>query len=130
MFSMFAIFGSLRFQDEKTYSALFSDVTGLEAGNFVRVAGVEVGKVKKISIQPDNAVLVEFAADHSVVLTEGSQSRHPVRRRDRWALPGAGGRCGWHEEAQSWRHHSAGAHDTGTRPRRADRGLSAACSGR
>ena len=57
-----------------TYNALFSNISGLEEGNFVRVAGVEVGKVKKISIQPDTTVLVEFAAEPSVVLTEGSRA--------------------------------------------------------
>lgn len=74
MFAIFAVFSELRFQDEKTQNALFSDISGLEEGNFVRVAGVEVGKVKKISIQPDNTVLVQFAVEPSVVLTEGSQA--------------------------------------------------------
>ncbi len=73
-FAMFAIFGQLRFQDENTYKALFSDISGLQEGNFVRVAGVEVGKVKNISIQPDNTVVVEFAADPTVMLTGGTQA--------------------------------------------------------
>ena len=49
-------------------------MSGLEGGNFVRIAGVEVGKVKNIAIQPDSTVLVEFTADDSVVLTEGSRA--------------------------------------------------------
>jgi phospholipid/cholesterol/gamma-HCH transport system substrate-binding protein len=74
MFSMFAIFSQLRFQSEKTYNADFSNVSGLQEGQFVRIAGVEVGKVKKISIRRDTTVHVVFSADDSVVLTEGSRA--------------------------------------------------------
>jgi phospholipid/cholesterol/gamma-HCH transport system substrate-binding protein len=74
LFGLLAIFAQLRFQEEKTYSAEFTNVTSLETGNFVRIAGVEVGKVKKIEIQDDTTALVEFTADDSVVLTEGSRA--------------------------------------------------------
>lgn len=74
MSAMFLVFGQLRFQPETTYKAKFTDVSGLAEGNFVRVAGVEVGKVKNISIQDDSTVLVEFSAAPSVVLTEGSKA--------------------------------------------------------
>ncbi len=73
-FALLAVFAQLRFQRENTYNAEFSNVTGLEEGNFVRIAGVEVGKVKKISIRPDNVAVVEFSADDSVVLTKGSRA--------------------------------------------------------
>jgi phospholipid/cholesterol/gamma-HCH transport system substrate-binding protein len=74
LFALLAIFAQLRFQAEKTYSAEFTNVSGLINGDFVRIAGVEVGKVKKISIKPDTTALVEFSADDSVVLTEGSKA--------------------------------------------------------
>ncbi|MGI9161776.1 MAG: MCE family protein [Mycobacterium sp.] len=74
IFAMFAIFGQLRFQSGKAYRALFANVTGLEVDQFVRIAGVEVGKVKNISILPDTTALVEFNADDSVVLTQGSRA--------------------------------------------------------
>ncbi len=75
VFGLFAVFGQMRFGEEtKAYSAEFSNVTGLENGDFVRIAGVEVGKVKKVEIQPDTTALVEFTADESVVLTEGSRA--------------------------------------------------------
>jgi phospholipid/cholesterol/gamma-HCH transport system substrate-binding protein len=74
MFALMAIFAQLRFQDERTYQAVFSNVSGLEDGQFVRIAGVEVGKVKKISVQHDSTVLVAFATDDSVVLTTGSRA--------------------------------------------------------
>lgn len=73
-FVLFAVFGQFRFQSEKTYKAQFANVSGLEGGNFVRIAGVDVGKVKKITVQPDSTVLVEFSASDAVVLTEGSRA--------------------------------------------------------
>jgi len=74
IFAIIAIFGQLRFQPEKTYNAVFSSVSGLKDGNFVRIAGVEVGKVKKITVRDDTKVNVEFATDTSVVLTEGTRA--------------------------------------------------------
>ena len=75
VFALYAVFGQLRFGEKaKDYRAVFSNVTGLESDDFVRIAGVEVGKVKKISIQDDTTALVEFTADDSVVLTEGNRA--------------------------------------------------------
>ena len=74
IFSMFAIFSQLRFESKKTYRAAFTNVSGLQADQFVRIAGVEVGKVKQITIQPDTTALVDFSADDSVVLTQGSRA--------------------------------------------------------
>ncbi|RDH78235.1 virulence factor Mce family protein [Mycolicibacterium moriokaense] len=75
VFGLFAVFGQMRF-GEKTHSyhAVFTNVTGLENGDFVRIAGVEVGKVSDVAIQPDATAVVEFTADESVVLTEGSRA--------------------------------------------------------
>lgn len=74
IFAMYAVFGQLRFQSQQTYYADFTNVTGLEAENFVRIAGVEVGKVRSISIQDDNTARVEFYTDDTVVLTHGSRA--------------------------------------------------------
>lgn len=75
VFALFAVFGKLRFGEEtSTYRAAFTNVTGLKNGDFVRIAGVEVGQVKKVAIQPDTMALVEFTADRSVILTEGSRA--------------------------------------------------------
>ncbi len=75
VFGLFAVFGQMRF-GEKThsYKAEFSNVTDLEKGDFVRIAGVEVGQVKNVAIKPDTTAEVEFTADDSVVLTEGSRA--------------------------------------------------------
>ncbi len=112
-----------------SYRAEFTNVTGLETDDFVRIAGVEVGKVKKIAIQPDTTALVEFTADDSVVLTEGSRAviRYDDLIGGRYLAleEGAGGT----RQAQPGRHHSAGPHLTGAGPRRADRRVPAAVPG-
>ena len=73
-FVLLLIFAQLRFQPERVYRAEFTNGSGLKEGNFVRIAGVEVGKVKKISLQPNSLLLVEFSADDSVVLTQGTHA--------------------------------------------------------
>jgi phospholipid/cholesterol/gamma-HCH transport system substrate-binding protein len=74
LFALLAVFAQLRFQDEKAYNADFTNVSGLAKGNFVRIGGVEVGKVKNVSILADTTARVEFSADDSVVLTEGTKA--------------------------------------------------------
>lgn len=72
---LFLVFGQIRVQPtQTTYKAEFTDVSGLQNGNFVRIAGVEVGKVSDISIRDDATVLVKFTVDPSVVLTGGSKA--------------------------------------------------------
>ena len=96
VFGLYAVFGQLRF-GEKThpYKAEFTNVTGLKNGDFVRIAGVEVGKVKKISINQNNLAVVEFSADPTVVLTGGTKAAlrwaDPIGTRYMTLLEGAGG---------------------------------------
>jgi phospholipid/cholesterol/gamma-HCH transport system substrate-binding protein len=73
-FALLAIYAQFRFEHGKTYTAIFSNVSGLANGNFVRVAGVEVGKVTHISVNADDTASVEFSADDAVVLTVGSKA--------------------------------------------------------
>jgi phospholipid/cholesterol/gamma-HCH transport system substrate-binding protein len=74
IFALLAIFQQLRFQQENVYKAQFSNITGLKRGDFVRIAGVEVGKVTEITLLPDTTLSVEFGTDSSVVLTGGSRA--------------------------------------------------------
>jgi len=74
VFALFAIFAQLRFEKDKVYTAQFSNITGLKTGDFVRIAGVEVGQVKKITLQRDATLTVEFGTGPAVVLTEGSRA--------------------------------------------------------
>lgn len=61
-FLLIAVFGEVRFGDGKTYYAEFANVSNLRTGKLVRIAGVEVGKVTRISINPDATVRVQFTA--------------------------------------------------------------------
>jgi phospholipid/cholesterol/gamma-HCH transport system substrate-binding protein len=71
--ALFAVFAQLRAGNTQTYKATFNNVSGLKTGDFVRVAGVEVGKVQNLTIEDDATVLVEFTASSSVVLTQGTK---------------------------------------------------------
>jgi phospholipid/cholesterol/gamma-HCH transport system substrate-binding protein len=73
-FALLAIYAQFRFEDGKTYTAVFDNVSGLAEGNFVRVAGVEVGKVSHISVTKDNTASVQFTANDRVILTDGSRA--------------------------------------------------------
>ena len=72
--ALFAIFGQYRAGSESKYSAVFADASSLKSGDSVRVAGVRVGTVNSVSLQPDNKVVVDFGADRDVVLTSGTKA--------------------------------------------------------
>lgn len=74
LFALVAVFGQMRFQTGKAYRAEFRSVSGLQPGNFVRIAGVEVGKVQSITITPAATAVVEFTAGDTVALTQGSRA--------------------------------------------------------
>jgi phospholipid/cholesterol/gamma-HCH transport system substrate-binding protein len=74
IFALFAVFAQLRFGSQNSYDAEFTSVSGLKDGDFVRIAGVEVGQVKAISINAADDAVVRFSTDSSVVLTEGSRA--------------------------------------------------------
>jgi phospholipid/cholesterol/gamma-HCH transport system substrate-binding protein len=73
-FGLFMVFTQLRFDSGTTYNAEFTNVSGLKQGDFVRIAGVEVGKVENMKIRPDTVVVVTFTADKSVILTRGTRA--------------------------------------------------------
>lgn len=52
-----------------TYSAIFSDVTSLNVGDDVRMAGVRIGSVTGISVAGHRAARVEFTVDSTVRLS-------------------------------------------------------------
>ncbi|OBH58403.1 virulence factor Mce family protein [Mycobacterium sp. E2479] len=67
------VFGQVRFDRTTGYFAVFTDASGLRAGQFVRASGVEVGKVAKVTlIDGDTRVLVEFKVDRSLPLDRGT----------------------------------------------------------
>ena len=74
MFALVTVFGQFRFDSRASYSAVFSNVSGLKGGNFVRIAGVEVGKVKDMALHKDGTVTVDFAVDKDLQLTDGTRA--------------------------------------------------------
>ena len=59
--------------DRNSFTARFSDVTGLAKGHEIRIAGVRVGTVKKIAVAPDRTnAEVTFDVLASSVLTQGT----------------------------------------------------------
>lgn len=57
------VFGQFRFDDRTTYHAAFTDASGLETGDFVRVAGVEVGRVTTVEIGQNYQAQVDLELD-------------------------------------------------------------------
>jgi phospholipid/cholesterol/gamma-HCH transport system substrate-binding protein len=72
--ALFAIFSQYRGGPDTKYSAVFEDASSLKAGDSVRVAGVRVGTVKAVDLQPDNSVVVGFGADRAIALTSGTKA--------------------------------------------------------
>jgi phospholipid/cholesterol/gamma-HCH transport system substrate-binding protein len=68
-----ATIANLQFGDKATYKAVFEDVTGVAAGQEVRIAGVRVGEIEKVSVHPDRTnALIEFTVAKTSVLTQGT----------------------------------------------------------
>jgi phospholipid/cholesterol/gamma-HCH transport system substrate-binding protein len=80
-------------QSAKGYSAVFSNASGLQPGDTVRIAGVEVGKVGGVTLQGHHA-LVSFSLDDSQHLTTTSRAaihfENLLGQRFLALLPGAG----------------------------------------
>lgn len=67
------VVSEVRFQETEKYHATFAEISGLESGDEVRVAGVTVGRVDDVELQPDNTVRTSFDVA-SVALTRGTQA--------------------------------------------------------
>ena len=72
--ALFAIFAQYRGAPDNRYSAVFEDASSLKSGDSVRVAGVRIGTVNSVRLQPDNSVIVGFGADRNIVLTSGTKA--------------------------------------------------------
>ena len=70
---LFMTFAEYRGGSYSSYSAVFTDASRLEAGDSVRVAGVRVGSVTGVELQPDKTVLVDFDTDRNIALTTGTE---------------------------------------------------------
>jgi phospholipid/cholesterol/gamma-HCH transport system substrate-binding protein len=70
------VFGQMRFNRTNSYSAEFSNASGLRDGQFVRVSGVEIGKVKSVRlIDGGTRVRVDFTVDRSLPLYQSTTAQ-------------------------------------------------------
>ncbi len=69
-----ATIGNLTFAGASTYKAVFSDATGVNKGDDIRVAGVKVGTVKEVAITDRTRALITFSVDDSTSVTEATHA--------------------------------------------------------
>ncbi|MDJ0441105.1 MCE family protein [Rhodococcus qingshengii] len=74
VFGLVVVFGNLRFESQSDYHADFSSVSGLKTGQFVRIAGVEVGRVQSVDISNNTQASVSFSLDSDVRLSQGTKA--------------------------------------------------------
>jgi phospholipid/cholesterol/gamma-HCH transport system substrate-binding protein len=68
------IFGEFRFGPSNTFHANFIDATRLKGGQKVRIAGVPVGSVKNVKLNPNNTVDVAFTVDKRYTLYSSTRA--------------------------------------------------------
>jgi len=74
--SIVVVFAQMRFNRTNSYTAEFSNGSGLKDGQFVRASGVEVGKVKKLRlVDGGQKVQVEFEVDRSIPLYQSTTAQ-------------------------------------------------------
>src|ERR1700733_13837071 len=70
------VFGQMRFDRTNAYSAEFSNISGLRAGQFVRASGVEIGKVDSFDlVDGGTRVRVKFNVDRAVPLYQSTTAQ-------------------------------------------------------
>ncbi|OBK33020.1 mammalian cell entry protein [Mycobacterium sp. 1245111.1] len=67
-------FGEFRFGPSNTYHATFIDATRLKGNQKVRIAGVPVGSVKDVKLNPNNTVDVAFTVDKRYTLYSSTRA--------------------------------------------------------
>ena len=85
--ALFAIFGQYRSGSGDAIPAVFRDASSLKSGDSVRVAGVRIGTVNSVALQPDNKVIVDFDADRNIVPDIRDQGRRALPEPRRRPLP-------------------------------------------
>jgi phospholipid/cholesterol/gamma-HCH transport system substrate-binding protein len=67
-------FGEFRFGPSNAYHATFIDATRLKGNQKVRIAGVPVGSVKEVKLNPNNTVDVAFTVDKRYTLYSSTRA--------------------------------------------------------
>lgn len=68
------VFSQYRFSSSNSFSAQFSDSSGVKPGDKVRIAGVPVGAVKGVSIAGDKLAEVDFNVDDQYALFKSTRA--------------------------------------------------------
>ena len=68
------VFSEYRSGDYERYEAVFTDVSGLESGDKVRIAGVEVGKVNRIGLAQGNTADVRFTVAGNQIVHQSTEA--------------------------------------------------------
>lgn len=68
------VFGQFRFASSSTYHANFANASLLKNGSKVRIAGVDVGSVRTVKLNPDNTVDIAFEVDKSYQLYSSTRA--------------------------------------------------------
>lgn len=70
------VFGQIRFDRTNSYTAEFSNISGLRNGQFVRASGVEIGKVSKVElVDGGKRVKVNFNVDRAIPLYQSTTAQ-------------------------------------------------------
>ena len=72
--STLVLYSNLRFDGQTSYSAVFTDVSGLRVGDDVRIAGATVGQIDDVEVQRDSHARVTFTAASDNPLMVGSRA--------------------------------------------------------
>jgi phospholipid/cholesterol/gamma-HCH transport system substrate-binding protein len=67
------VYGNVRFESARTYTALFTDASGVRDGDDIRIAGVTVGRVEAVELGADNLAHVEFTVRERTPVLQGSE---------------------------------------------------------
>jgi len=83
---LIVVFSEYRSGDYQDYNAAFTDVSGLETGDKVRIAGVEVGKIDAVDLAEGNTAAVDFtvASDQVVHTSTEAVVRYENLTGDRY----------------------------------------------
>lgn len=68
------VFSEVRFSATENYKATFTSVSGLQPGDKVRIAGVQVGTVRGVRVEPDNLAHVDFRVEAKYPLYASTQA--------------------------------------------------------
>jgi phospholipid/cholesterol/gamma-HCH transport system substrate-binding protein len=67
--------GNIGFGATKEYDAVFSDVTGVNTGDDIRIAGVKIGTVEEIELENRDLARVSFSVDAGTALDKSTEAR-------------------------------------------------------